>query len=171
MSCNTQRARLLIKRGSGRPTIPTSPDHTDGTWLVTDIYIGEQYMDIDTGIIYTRTLDDEIIQVGSSATDEVMFIASQAGGAAATIDEIFVNTATASSNTRKGVGEYEIVLADSYIGAIIHVTNGTGAGFVTGVFKAPSSIFIKSYDDTGTLSDDILDGASVSIKLFNSIVS
>jgi hypothetical protein len=60
-----ERARLLIKRGNGKPTIPTSNDHTDGTWLTTDIYVGEQYLDLDTGVIYTRDADDDINQVSN----------------------------------------------------------------------------------------------------------
>ena len=55
--------RIIIKKGAGIPTIPTSPDHRDGSWLATDLYIGEFYMDTVTGSIYTRTLSgiEEII--------------------------------------------------------------------------------------------------------------
>lgn len=55
--------RIIIKKGAGTPTIPTSPDHRDGSWLSTDLYIGEFYMDTVTGSIYTRTLSgiEEII--------------------------------------------------------------------------------------------------------------
>ena len=55
--------RIIIKKGSGAPTIPTSVDHRDGSWLATDLYIGEFYMDTVTGSIYTRTLSgiEEII--------------------------------------------------------------------------------------------------------------
>jgi hypothetical protein len=55
--------RIIIKKGAGVPTIPTSADHRDGSWLATDLYIGEFYMDTVTGNIYTRTLSgiEEII--------------------------------------------------------------------------------------------------------------
>jgi hypothetical protein len=55
--------RIIIKKGAGTPTIPTSADHRDGSWLATDLYIGEFYMDTVTGNIYTRTLSgiEEII--------------------------------------------------------------------------------------------------------------
>ena len=33
--------RIIIKKGAGVPTIPTSVDHRDGSWLATDIYEGE----------------------------------------------------------------------------------------------------------------------------------
>lgn len=112
MSCNSQRARLLIKRGSGKPTIPTSPDHTDGSWLVTDIYVGEQYMDTDSGVIYTRTLSDEIVNVSEliPETKRLIFTISQTGVNAPTVDDVvysdFENTNFSTSYA--SIGEYEI---------------------------------------------------------------
>lgn len=52
--CQDQSARMIIKRGSGVPTIPVSADHRNGDWIATDIYEGEFYQDTDTGIVYTR---------------------------------------------------------------------------------------------------------------------
>lgn len=51
--CQDTYARMIIKQGSGVPTIPVSTDHRNGDWIATDIYEGEFYMDTDTGIIYT----------------------------------------------------------------------------------------------------------------------
>lgn len=45
--------RIIIKKGQGVPTIPTSNDHRDGSWLNTDIYEGEFYLNTLTGVIYT----------------------------------------------------------------------------------------------------------------------
>jgi hypothetical protein len=55
--------RIIIKKGAGTPTVPTSTDHRDGTWLATDIYEGEFYMNTVNGKIYTRTASgiEEII--------------------------------------------------------------------------------------------------------------
>lgn len=55
--------RILIKKGVGIATVPSSSDHSDGTWLSTDIYIGEFYMNTTNGKIYTRTASgiEEII--------------------------------------------------------------------------------------------------------------
>jgi hypothetical protein len=47
--------RIIIKKGSGIATVPSSSDHRDGTWLATDIYMGEFYMNTVNGKIYTRT--------------------------------------------------------------------------------------------------------------------
>jgi len=60
--------RIVIKKGSGVPTIPTSNDHTDGTWLATDLYVGEFYMDTATDKIYMRTaggIEEVIYDVAS----------------------------------------------------------------------------------------------------------
>jgi hypothetical protein len=46
--------RIIIKKGAGAPTIPSSSDHRDGTWLGTDIYEGELYLDTVAGLNYTR---------------------------------------------------------------------------------------------------------------------
>lgn len=46
--------RIIIKKGAGTPTIPSSSDHTDGTWLASDIYEGELYLDTTNGLNYTR---------------------------------------------------------------------------------------------------------------------
>lgn len=51
--CQDTYARMIIKQGSGVPTIPASSDHRNGDWIATDIYEGEFYMDTDTGIVYT----------------------------------------------------------------------------------------------------------------------
>ena len=171
MSCNAQRARLLIKRSSGKPTIPTSPDHTDGTWLVTDIYVGEQYMDTDTGIIYTRTLDDDIVVVSDNNVGQAESVISQTGTAAITLDNVFVNTLSVTSNVRIDVGEYRIGLGSIYSGGTVQITNGIGDGFVTAYFNGTDDIFIYSYDAAGVASDDIIKNASMSVKLYNSIIS
>ena len=47
--------RIIIKKGAGVPTIPTSADHRDGSWLATDIYEGEFYLNTVDGYIYTNS--------------------------------------------------------------------------------------------------------------------
>jgi hypothetical protein len=53
--CKDENVRIVIKQGSGVPTVPVSADHRNGDWIATDIYEGEQYQDTDTGIVYTRS--------------------------------------------------------------------------------------------------------------------
>ena len=59
--------RIILKKGTGVPTVPASNDHTDGTWIATDIYLNEFYQNTTTGYIYTRNsggivrLQDELV--------------------------------------------------------------------------------------------------------------
>jgi len=55
--------RIILKHGTGVPTIPTSNDHRDGTWIATDIYPYEIYVDSVSGLMYTNSggLINEII--------------------------------------------------------------------------------------------------------------
>jgi len=72
--------RIIIKKGAGVPTIPSSTDHRDGTWLATDIYEGELYLDTVTGFNYTRygsTIVDLFPSSSGLAGDEFVFVFSK----------------------------------------------------------------------------------------------
>ena len=72
--------RIIIKKGTGTPTIPSSSDHTDGTWLASDIYEGELYLDTVTGLNYTR-YDSTIVELFPTSTglagNEFVFVFSK----------------------------------------------------------------------------------------------
>jgi len=55
--------RIILKHGTGVPTIPTSNDHRDGTWIATDIYPYEIYIDSVSGLMYINSggLINEVI--------------------------------------------------------------------------------------------------------------
>jgi hypothetical protein len=53
----TQDSRIKIKRStvsSTVPTIPSSSDHTDGTWIATDIYKGELFYNQANDVLWSR---------------------------------------------------------------------------------------------------------------------
>ena len=50
-------------------TIPVSNDHTDGSWLVTDIYEGELFLNLIDNILQTRT-DAGIINLNASSSSD-----------------------------------------------------------------------------------------------------
>lgn len=65
MAAIIQDSRILTKRSaitSTVPTVPASADHTDGTWLETDIYKGELYMNLVDEKVWTR-FDSGIVQL------------------------------------------------------------------------------------------------------------
>ena len=62
-------ARILVKYSTisgDEPTIPESSDHTDGTWLPTDVYIGEFFLNTVDSLLWIRT-DDGIVPIGSTS--------------------------------------------------------------------------------------------------------
>jgi hypothetical protein len=53
----TQDSRIKLKRSTIAatvPTVPSSSDHTDGTWIATDIYKGELFYNQVDGVLWTR---------------------------------------------------------------------------------------------------------------------
>ena len=53
----TQDSRIKIKQSTIAatvPTVPSSNDHTDGTWIATDIYKGELFYNQADGVLWTR---------------------------------------------------------------------------------------------------------------------
>lgn len=54
----TQDSRIRLKRStvaSAQPTAAPSTDHTDGTWSVNDVYIGELFLNDTDQRLYVRT--------------------------------------------------------------------------------------------------------------------
>lgn len=82
--CEDSFARIVIKQGNGIPTIPASADHRNGDWTETDIYEGEFYQDLDTGLIYNRFVNTIILSTGVPATLVVILDKAQVNGMNAT---------------------------------------------------------------------------------------
>jgi len=64
----TQDSRIKIKRStvtSTVPTVPSSNDHTDGTWTATDIYKGELFYNQADGVLWSRD-DNGVSCLGGS---------------------------------------------------------------------------------------------------------
>lgn len=65
----TQDSRIKIKRSTitgTAPTVPSSNDHTDGTWIATDIYKGELFWNQADHCMWTRG-DDGVECLGGYA--------------------------------------------------------------------------------------------------------
>ena len=69
MSCeNTDELRIITKYSSfpgEEPTIPISGDHNDGTWLPTDLYVGEMFINVADNKAWVRGMDG-IFQIGAT---------------------------------------------------------------------------------------------------------
>lgn len=163
-----EKKRMVIKQGSGVPTIPTSADHRNGDWISTDIYQGEMYLDTDTGIVYTRDANG-ITMNGSTPCKTYKAIISQASTSAPSTVLLIQNNIGTITLTRESVGFYKI--------------NGTGL-FTEGktFFYQPSpsalthQIIIKKTDNnddvrlytyiSGSLSDDVLIKTNIHIEVY-----
>lgn len=71
--CDDEFKRIIIKRGTGEPTIPVSADHRNNDWLVTDLYEGEFYEDTVTGILYYRSSDGIYVVSNPDADPENIY--------------------------------------------------------------------------------------------------
>jgi len=70
MSCERdEEVRIIMKYSTisgAEPTIPTSGDHSDGTWLPTDLYTGELFLNSADDKLWIRT-DNGIVGIGGTA--------------------------------------------------------------------------------------------------------
>lgn len=82
--CEDSFARIVIKQGNGIPTIPASADHRNGDWIETDIYEGEFYQDLDTGLIYNRYGSNIVSASGVPVTNEIVLNKTQVNGMSVT---------------------------------------------------------------------------------------
>lgn len=71
----TDFTRLILKQTATtgeKGTIPASDDHTDGTWLSTDLYVGEGLVNTTDNILYIRTVGG-ITEVELGGADSEIF--------------------------------------------------------------------------------------------------
>lgn len=126
----------IIKRYSAtagiQPTIPSSSDHKDGTWLSTDIYEGEDFANTADARVYTR-LNDTIMEyfMGSINGGCKMHCTSGTltSGVIRTLNSVPV-TMVAAQGAGKIISAEEIVLrvnfsTAAYSAVAIRVRNST----------------------------------------------
>jgi hypothetical protein len=100
----TQDSRIKLKRStvnSTVPTVPSSNDHTDGTWIATDIYKGELFYNQADGVLWTR--GDSGIECIHLNTTPIEIVAAPGAGYAievisASMKMVYVS-ATYATNT------------------------------------------------------------------------
>lgn len=125
MGCNQNSfQRMIIKQANGIPTVPATDDHQDGSWLVTDLYVGEWYQDLDTGLIYNRTpsgivsLSDLIETIFSGGTMTADSTIDQDGN-----DLAFVNGGKFLIGLPSSPAPVRLHVASDNLGAIIAAVN------------------------------------------------
>jgi hypothetical protein len=141
--CENLTVRRAIKQGSGIPTIPVSTSHQNGDWIPTDIYVGEQYLDTDTGIVYTRNGNDIEIVGGGQGQPKVWKCKITQTGTSAPVLNVLVNTLGIT-----GVPSYDSVGAYFVTGfGFSDITNVTVEhSFVFEYFDQHSIVFFVDLD-------------------------
>ena len=154
------------------PTIPLSDDHTDGTWLPTDLYIGEAFLNAADDLTWIRTINGIMPFGGTGASGGYTgdFVSKSIGGtysgpiygplmgaSAGEFDTLTGASATFTGNiealTFTGDGSLLTGLSASWNGGTV----GATSDFTNGVtFNAP--ILVDTINPVGT---EITFGANI----------
>lgn len=141
--------RIIIKKGAGTPTVPASSDHTDGTWLTTDIYEGELYLDTVNGLNYTR-YGSTIVELFPTSTglagNEFVFVFSKldlptpSGGVITLADNYtyFITKTIDLTGDRLVGGINSVIIGGSSENCILKSTGLNAAtALITSVYSLP----------------------------------
>jgi len=165
MSKIQQYSRLINHRlttAGSSFTIPTSNDHTDETWLATDLYIGELGINITDDKLYMRT-NNGIVQIATGTSS---------GGSTASTAQVFVfnspniqigSTYSADSVSRRSgyytdLGTTTLAWKDLYLG-------GSSTGLST--IDVNGGVYLKTATD-GILTSDGAASSNAPIEIHTS---
>lgn len=176
--CQDKTARIIIKQGSGVPTIPVSADHRNGDWIATDIYEGEQYMDTDTGIVYTRSSTGiEAVGGGSGGVKPRVYKAliSQASTNAPVLTELVNDFGVTVTPTYGAVGAYTLTGFTGLITGLTEVSitcpDNAGTTFAKAGGTASTNIISISTSASGVASNDVLSNDPASANFGASVIT
>lgn len=164
MSCD-KYARMIIKQGSGVPTIPASTDHRNGDWIATDIYEGELYQDTDTGWIYTRKGNDIVMTNGTFRTTYHVLLTQTSTNAPTVTD--FNNNFGTITWSYIGVGVYKGTSVGSFPSDKTSVIMNTGGklGYARAWRVDDDTIRVETYNTSFVVSNAILDQVPLIIEI------
>jgi hypothetical protein len=169
--CSRKVTRIIMKRSSisgVKPTIPPSEDHTDGSWISTDIYKGEFFFNQADGIIYTRS-SDGIIVIGGGYTGEVLeyeAIMNQSGTGNPTA-YVYKNTIGSIVWARTDKGKYTGTLVGSFPQYRTGLIFGQDFAVVTRFKRLSDDVVeIRTYDSALALADSGLVETYIKIIVF-----
>lgn len=140
--------RIIIKKGAGVPTIPTSNDHRDGSWLATDIYEGEFYLDTTNSELYTNIsgVITSLNPTSGLAGNEFIFVFSKldfptAVGGVITLDDnvtYFITKTIDLTGDRLVGGVNTVIIGGSSENCILKSTGlSSSTALITSVYSLP----------------------------------
>lgn len=173
MGCQNEIVRMVCKMSTTageRPTIPVSDDHTDGSWLATDIYIGESFWNSADGIMYNRG-DNGIVIIGSDKVYEGLLNQSSTSAPVCFESD---NTIGSIVWTRNAQGEYYGTLTGAFLvnttGVLIGSPNSVNARFIAYRLN-DNVVVVKTYNNVPALTDSLLIDTKIVITVQETIAS
>lgn len=162
--------RLVIKQGNGIATVPPSADHRNGDWIATDIYQGELYLDLDTGLIHSRSVNG--ITLASNPYKVYITKISQTGTSAPTVTGGYSQLTGTLTFARSSAGVYSITNSVAEFTAnnvFIFLQSGVGAGLAFYQVEHVNSTLLNLYtfNYLGAAADSLLLNSSLEIKITN----
>ena len=161
--CEDLNARIIIKQGSGVPTIPVSADHRNGDWINTDIYEGEFYQDTATGLTYTRSTAG-IIASSGLPTSGVWKARITQTGTNAPVLTVFVNTlgVTVTPNYA-GVGTYTLTGFATLLTGNVEIEQQFHLAYLNDAIAllSTSSVIALSTYTSGVLANGVLISSTI----------
>lgn len=160
-------ARIIpVRQINGLPTVPVSSDPRNGDWIETDIFIGEFAMDVNTGVLYTRSSTGIVETSRGSSVKRYKALLSQEAGDNPT-SSILENSLGRISWTRVSAGVYRGTLSSSFVDEKtflqITISSKDGICFIERI--SSSVVEIKTALTDMKLDDDILNQTSVLIEV------
>ena len=163
-----EKKRMIIKQGSGVPTIPTSADHRNGDWIATDIYQGEMYLDTDTGIVYTRDTNGIVLVNGTGVHTMYKAIIDQTSTTDPVETYVILNTIGTLTWSRVSTGYYKVTSSSLFTvdQTFFYQPSPKDSGIEV-VIRQQNANEIRIYTYTGgVLTDGLLTKANIHIEVY-----
>ena len=171
MSCeNTDELRIITKYSSfpgETPTIPISADHNDGTWLPTDLYVGEMFVNVADNKAWVRGMGG-IFQIGAtggsfSFTGDYVYKSTGGTYSGNVYAPTFSSIGVVAQNIQANIISATYFVGGSFVGDGSGLT-GINANWLGGSVSNPSS-FSSNFglygpvviDGTISSTDNIVD--------------
>lgn len=185
-------ARQIMKRtatASTIPTVPSSSDHTDGTWLATDIYKGEMFYNEANDSLWTRGTNG-IVHLGGRAklvipTAQVLTLNSVPVAFGLTVPtgyaiqgitaslKLDFNSVAYATNTQvklliNGAAQYQFIFNSAVLASAANTFNSVGMGALSGnnlISATDMTVTVNTGDPTAGNSDITIYLTYVLIKI------
>lgn len=162
MSCENEKDVRIINKYSTfpgvEPTIPNSGDHQDGTWLPTDLYIGELFFNISDNKAWYRSASG-IVPLSGSFSGTSSFIGDYVHISGGTYSgPVFAPTFSSNGiQSTTIIGDY--IIGGTFTGGVFYGDGsgltGINANWNGGIVSNPTEFQDMVYADTGLYVDNI----------------